>query len=205
MEKLPSIYILAFLWILWCCLHSLLISRSVTSRMKGLLGEKYAYYRLSYNLFSLLTLVPVVIYQSSLQGEMIFSWPWPWKLVKIAMYMAAFILFYGGYRAYDMQYVLGIKQLQEIQEDKTQKAAGFKTDGILQYVRHPWYSAAILLVWAFNTITDVSLVSKMILTAYIVVGTFLEERKLLGEIGKPYELYRQHVSMLIPWKRSKRL
>lgn len=204
MEKTHSIYILAFLWTLWCCLHSLLISRSVIGRMKGLLGAKYAYYRLSYNVFSLLALLPVVLYQLQLQENVVFSWPWPWNLVKIAMYLAAFALFYGGYRAYDIQYVLGIKQLQDMRQGNIQKTTAFRTSGILGYVRHPWYSAAILLVWAFGALTDVSLVSKTILTVYILIGTQLEERKLVCEIGESYVEYRRQVPMLVPWKKSKK-
>lgn len=195
-------YILALLWTLWCCLHSLLISRSFTSRMKIMLGANYAYYRLCYNIFSLLTLFPVVLYQLRLQEKILFAWPWPWNMLKIAMYLAAFFLFYGGYRAYDMKYVLGTRQLQERREDKMQKAADFKTSGILDYVRHPWYSGAIILVWAFGYISDVSLVSKIILTAYIFIGTFLEEKKLIHEIGAPYLEYRKRVSLFIPWKKG---
>ena len=202
MGKLSSMYILALLWTLWCCLHSLLISRRFTSRMKVMLGANYAYYRLCYNIFSLLTLFPVVLYQLRLHEKILFAWPWPWNMLKIAMYLAAFFLFYGGYRAYDMKYVLGTRQLQERREDKMQKAADFKTSGILDYVRHPWYSGAIILVWAFGHISDVSLVSKIILTAYIFIGTFLEEKKLVHEIGAPYLEYRKRVSLFIPWKKG---
>ena len=201
MSKLHALSILAFLWALWCCVHSLLISRRVTNSMKVFLGANYAYYRLWYNIISLLTLFPVVIYQLKLQEEIIFTWPWPWKLVKIIMYLGAFLLFYGGYRAYDMKYVLGIKQLQERREDKIRKGVEFTTGGILEYVRHPWYSGAIILVWAFGPITDVTLVTKIILTAYIIIGTFLEEKKLVHEIGTAYREYRKRVPQYIPWKK----
>ena len=202
MGKLYSVYILAFLWTLWCSLHSLLISRRFTTGMKDMLGANYAYYRLCYNIFSLLTLLPIVLYQLRLEEKILFAWSWPWNMVKIAMYLVAFSLFYGGYRAYDMKYVLGTRQLQEIREDKRQKAADFRTSGILDYVRHPWYSGAIILVWAFGPISDVSLVSKIILTAYIFIGTFLEEKKLVHEIGAPYLEYRKRVSLFIPWKKG---
>ena len=202
MGKYNAMYILAFLWTLWCCVHSLLISRRFTGRMKVLLEADFAYYRLFYNIFSLLTLFPVVLYQSGLQEKIIFAWPWPWNFVKIAMYLLAFILFYGGYRTYDMKYVLGIKQVRERREDSIQNAAAFRTGGILEYVRHPWYMAAILLVWAFGPVSDVSLVSKIILTVYIIIGTFLEEKKLIQEIGAPYLEFRKRVSQFIPWKRG---
>ncbi|MGB6970657.1 MAG: hypothetical protein WBD61_00710, partial [Desulfobulbales bacterium] len=79
---------------------------------------------------------------------------------------------------------------------------GFTTEVILGYVRHPWYSGAILLVWVFGIVTDVSLVSKLVLSVYIIIGTLLEEQKLIREIGEPYRAYRKKVPMLIPWKKS---
>ncbi len=202
MDEMFSIYILALLWILWCSLHSLLISRFFIAIMKDIWGINFAYYRLAYNTFSLLTLLPVVIYQLLLSEKIIFSWPGPWNLLKFGMYLASFVLFYGGYRVFDMRYVLGIQQVHEMREGGKIEAMDFNTSGILEYVRHPWYSGAILLVWAFGTITDVSLVSKIILTAYIIIGTFLEEKKLIHEIGEPYLEYCKRVPMLIPWKKG---
>jgi protein-S-isoprenylcysteine O-methyltransferase Ste14 len=168
--------------------------------MRDIWGMKFAYYRLIYNFFSLLTLIPVVTYQISLPVKIIFSWPGPWIALKFGMCLASFALFYGGYRVFDMRYVLGTKQVSEMREGRKIEAINFNTTGILNYVRHPWYSGAILLVWAFGTISDVSLISKIILTAYIIIGTFLEERKLIDEIGEKYLEYRKRVPMLIPWK-----
>ena len=202
MSRLNSIYILAFLWILWCSLHSLLISRSISTRIKRIWGSGFAYYRLFFNGFSLVTLIPVVIYQPSIPGEIIFTWDGPWVLLKYGIYLASFVLFYGGYREFDMQYVLGLKQVREMREDRKEEDKDFSTSGILEYVRHPWYSGAILFVWAFGVISDVLLVTKLILTAYIIVGTFLEERKLIVEIGEPYLDYRKRVPMFIPWRKK---
>lgn len=202
MSKLYSIGILALVWAFWCSMHSLLISRSFTARMKEIWGIKFAYYRLAYNSFSILTLIPVVVYQQLLDEKMIFSWPGPWLLLKFGMYLASFVFFYGGYLVFDMQYVLGLKQIDEMRGDRKIEAMNFNTTGILEYVRHPWYSGAILLVWAFGPISDVSLVSKIILTAYLIIGTFLEEKKLIREIGEPYLAYRKKVPMLIPWKKN---
>jgi len=170
--------------------------------MKEIWGKKFAYYRLAFNTFSLLTLIPVVFYKQLLAEEIIFPWPGPWKILKFGMYLASFVLFYGGYRVFDMRYVLGTKQVQEMRQGKKIEVMDFNSAGVLEYVRHPWYSGAILLVWAFGPISDVSLVTKIILTAYIIIGTFLEEKKLIQEIGEPYLKYRRRVPMLIPWKKG---
>jgi len=193
---------LAILWILWCSLHSLLISSFFVARMRAIWAEKFAYYRLTYNVFSLLTLIPVVVFQQFLPEEIIFSWSGPWLVLKSGMYLVSFVLFYGGYRVFDLRYVLGTKQIDEMREGRETEAMDLSTTGILEYVRHPWYSGAILLVWAFGSISDVSLVSKIVLTAYIIIGTFLEEKKLIHDIGEPYLEYRKRVPMFIPWRKS---
>lgn len=202
MTRIHSISILALLWTGWCFLHSLLISRGFTARMQGILGRRYGYYRLAYTIISLFSLLPVVYFQLRLQEKVIFAWPWPWYLMKYGMYAGAFLLFYGGFRVYDLQYMLGIKQIHAMGHGGNNATMGFTTAGILGYVRHPWYSAAILLVLAFGVVTDVSLVSKAVLTGYIIIGTLLEEQKLIHEIGAPYLAYRKKVPMFIPWKKG---
>jgi methanethiol S-methyltransferase len=37
---------------------------------------------------------------------------------------------------------------------------------------------------------------------YIFVGIFLEEHDLVELFGDDYRRYKEHVSMLIPWRRS---
>lgn len=202
MTRIHSISILALLWTAWCFLHSLLISRFFTTWIKGILGRRHGYYRLAYSIFSLFSLAPVIYFQLSLEEKVIFAWPWPWSIVKYGIYAVAFLLFYGGSRVYDLQYMLGIRQINEMRYGGKDEKKEFTSEGILGYVRHPWYSGAILLVWAFGVLTDVSLVSKLVLTAYIIIGTLLEEQKLIGEIGEPYRAYRKKVPMLIPWKKG---
>ncbi len=62
----------------------------------------------------------------------------------------------------------------------------------------------MLLIWAGQM--DVStIIVNIILTAYLVIGTLLEERKLVREFGEEYRAYQKRVSMFIPflWLRSK--
>ena len=39
-----------------------------------------------------------------------------------------------------------------------------------------------------------------VLSVYLVVGTILEERKLVLEYGQVYRQYQHEVSMFVPWR-----
>ncbi|MDP3480639.1 MAG: hypothetical protein Q8R88_12775 [Desulfoprunum sp.] len=39
-----------------------------------------------------------------------------------------------------------------------------------------------------------------LLSAYLIIGTILEERKLVVEYGDIYRTYQRQVPMLLPWK-----
>ncbi len=45
-----------------------------------------------------------------------------------------------------------------------------------------------------------TLVVNVILTAYLVIGTVLEERKLMIQCGDNYRDYKERVSMLFPFR-----
>jgi protein-S-isoprenylcysteine O-methyltransferase Ste14 len=96
--------------------------------------------------------------------------------------------------------MLGIKQIKEGTSDKLITDTGeLDTSGVLRVTRHPWYLATILFIWARQLDVSAILVN-IILTSYLIVGTCLEEKKLIGEFGEQYLAYQKRVSMLIPYR-----
>jgi protein-S-isoprenylcysteine O-methyltransferase Ste14 len=110
------------------------------------------------------------------------------------------LLLLAGARHYDMLQFLGLRQISGGTSHSALTETGkLDTTGTLGITRHPWYLATIILLWARGF--DVAgLITNIILTIYLVVGTVLEERKLLIEYGEDYRRYRENVSMLIPFK-----
>jgi len=70
-----------------------------------------------------------------------------------------------------------------------------------RYVRHPWYLFALIIIWSRDQ-SSIQLISSVIVTLYFFIGARLEEKKLLREYGRSYELYMQYVPGIIPrpWK-----
>ena len=116
--------------------------------------------------------------------------------------MIAMTLFLTGARKYDMMQFLGIRQIQSGQSYAPLTDSGtIDMTGVLGITRHPWYLGAIIFIWVFNKNIYLStLIINIILTIYLIVGTYLEERKLLAICGDRYRNYQKKVSMLLPVK-----
>ncbi len=198
--------VLALLWIGWCALHSALISLTVTDYLKARLGGGYRFYRLFYNVFALATLALVMSYSPPPAGDPLFRWDGPWAYLRLALAAAATALFVAGGRKYDMLQMLGVRQAIAGRTHAALTAAGtLDTTGILGLTRHPWYLGAIILIWAGRgELYAPTLLVNAILTAYVVIGIVLEERKLVAEFGEEYRAYQRRVPMLLPLRNGSR-
>jgi protein-S-isoprenylcysteine O-methyltransferase Ste14 len=172
--------VLAVLWIAWCVLHSAMISVSVTDYLKRRLGIAFRFYRFTFNMVALPTLVPVAMYERAINGHWAFWWQGSNVFFQIMLLAVAFLLFFAGARHYDF----------------------LDTTGILGIIRHPWYTGSIIVIWA-RGLMPATVVTNIILTIYLIVGAYLEERKLVIKYGQKYRTYQQKVPMFIPCKFSK--
>ncbi|PKN69277.1 MAG: hypothetical protein CVU54_11085 [Deltaproteobacteria bacterium HGW-Deltaproteobacteria-12] len=198
-------YLLALSWIIYCVLHSWLISTSVTDFLQQRLGGAYRFYRLFYNIFSIITLLPVIIYSQSIKQEPFFIWPEYLLPLKYALLLTGIFLFVAGARHYSLSQFSGWAQIKEKTSSKLINETGvLSSTGILGVVRHPFYAGIFPLIWA-NDLDITTLITNVILSIYVLVGTLLEERKLVAEFGDAYLEYSKTVSMLFPlqWIKKK--
>jgi protein-S-isoprenylcysteine O-methyltransferase Ste14 len=202
MEPVTNIkyLILSLLVIAWCFLHSAMIATAVTEFLRKRLGTTYRFYRLFFNTVSVLTLIPIIWYESSVRTKPLFQWQGYLRVVQIVLLGTAVLLFFLGAQRYDAAWFLGLKQLRERATHQGISAGGqLDTSGVLSIVRHPWYIAGILLIWARPLDISTVLVN-VILSMYLIIGAYREERKLVREFGEQYRDYRTRVSMLLPYK-----
>ena len=88
----PDHLVLALLWSAYCAVHSALISTTAANSFKRVLGNHYSFYRLIFNAFSLVTLVPLVMYSRSLyrRDPLLFGWSGNWRAmngIRTAFYL----------------------------------------------------------------------------------------------------------------------
>jgi methanethiol S-methyltransferase len=198
--------LIIFLWGSYFILHSYLISIRFTDLMMRLLKSYYAFYRLFYVIISIVLLLPVLNYTNALKSEVIITYTQPWLSIRYFCMLASLIIFLKAFIFdYDVLSFFGIRQISEF---KTKKSLNQKDEimqkGLLGLVRHPMYFAVLLYFWSQTfRLTDI-LVNSLI-TVYIIVGTILEEKKLILEFGDAYIKYQKEVPMLIPFTKSRKL
>ncbi len=205
MDSSETYLLLILTWVCWCGLHSALISVSVTNYLEKLLGERFRFYRLAYNLFSSATLaVPVLVGLSLQQSETaLFIWSGGVAgMIRFSLLGSALILFVSAAKNYDTESFLGISQLRSRHRSHLlNNQSVFSASGVSTIVRHPWYLGGILFVWsAAKVLYPSTVIAAAIISGYFVVGTILEEQKLVKQFGDSYRFYQQSVPMLFPYK-----
>jgi protein-S-isoprenylcysteine O-methyltransferase Ste14 len=196
--------LLALAWTAYAAVHSAMISETATGFLRRRLGAGFRFYRLVFNGVALALLVPVVLYSESLKAEPLVRWVGPWRAVRYALVALAALLFVSGGRHYSVSQFLGLSQLRGRSGGGLAPRGGIDSRGVLGVIRHPWYTGVVLLLWA-RDLDAASLVVSGVLTAYVLIGTLLEERKLVHEFGDAYRDYQRRVSMYVPlkWLRSR--
>lgn len=188
-------------WVAYALLHSLLASlrckACVTRRWPGFVP----YYRLAFNLQSIILVLPLVWATYAIPGDWLWRWTGigAWLANGLALTaLAGFVLSSG---TYDMGEFLGTTPWREKRADAVEHD-GFRISTLHRFVRHPWYALGLVLLWTRDMNAPL-LVSAGAVTLYLFVGAWLEERKLEAHFGAAYREYRQRVSGLIPlpWKR----
>ncbi len=195
-------FILTALLIIWCIIHSAMISLTVADYLKDRLGSCFRFYRLFYNGVALTTLIPVIIYCGAIKGDVLFRFEGYMAALQLLLLITGVLLFIAGGRRYDMLQLLGIRQIKTgVLHGAISRTGGIYSSGVLGITRHPWYLAAMMIIWSgFREMYVSTLILNIIFTIYLIIGTLLEEKKLILECGDEYIKYQKNVSMLIPFK-----
>ncbi len=197
METYSGLEVLAGCWLAYFALHSWLASLTMKHWVGGRWPAFMPAYRLTFNGLAVLLLLPVLVLTYSLPA----LWLWRWEGFAAWLSNALSLLALAGVvyssRGYDMLEFLGLRQWRG-RVTAAEDQEGFRISGFHRYVRHPWYFFALVLIWArdMNTAT---LLSSVLLTGYFIVGSKLEERKLLVMHGEAYRRYMARVAGLLPW------
>jgi len=194
--------LIVLMWAGYCSLHSFLISTSFTNLMIRLLKNYYAFYRIFFVSISLILLIPLISYTNQFDSNIIITYSPPLNIVRYVLILCSLSMFFWAFFFdYDSLSFFGIRQVLNFGK-KIAPPDELKRNGLLGVVRHPMYFALIIYLWC-QTFTATGIIVNIVLTIYIIMGTILEERKLILEFGDSYVKYQQEVPMLIPFIKIK--
>jgi methanethiol S-methyltransferase len=178
-------------------IHSLLASfkaKDMAQAWLGLAGHRW--YRLAYNIFATLSLLPVLALAVILPDRGIYTIPSPWSGLFILLQLVGVGIAFFAVAQTDLLYFAGLRQISEKPDSKPEN--NLQTGGLYCYVRHPIYSGSLLFLWASPEMSWNSLALKTAFTLYFIFGAMVEEKKLVTEFGDTYRAYRMRTPMLIP-------
>jgi len=98
----------------------------------------------------------------------------------------------------DHFHLFGLRQVYEFATGRPQSAPVFKMVGPYKAIRHPMMLSFLVAFWATPTMTAGHLLFASLMTFYIQVGVYFEERSLAAEHGKAYRDYQSNIPKLMP-------
>lgn len=189
--------LLAIAVVVYFFLHSLLAADGVKQVLKKTCPFLERGYRFFYNVVAIFGLLGIyLLYRNTKLPGQFFQTPIWLKIVAALLLLAGALLLLKAAKGYRMREFAGFDEWQK--RDFQPKLV---TSGLNNWVRHPLYSATLLIIWSFWLIFPQQKLLMLFIpaTIYIFVGARLEEHKLIREFGASYRQYRQRVKMLIPY------
>jgi protein-S-isoprenylcysteine O-methyltransferase Ste14 len=180
--------------------HTLLASHEAKQIAQRWLGRNVATatYRLVFNAFALITILPALYLVFRLPDQELYRFPAPWDAIALGLQvLAALGLVYSVYQM-DAWFFLGVRQLGEPSSIDATSTSHLVTDGLHRFVRHPLYTTSLIVLYLASPMSLNWLAFAVGCHVYFFVGSIFEERKLVREFGDAYRAYQQHVPRLLP-------
>lgn len=188
---MSSVLFVTLCWVIFGALHSAMIHHEWRPKIQYFLEVDDQTYRLIYALFSVVSLFLCTVVTLLADGEFL-------KDPDLFTYIGGGVLILGSlylmkqsFANYSLTIFIGLQP-----ENNTK----LKISGLNRFVRHPLYLSSILFLIGIFVFwpTNVLFATCLVLIAYTVIGSKLEERKLIKQFGKDYTDYIKEVPGLFP-------
>ncbi len=196
--------IIVMLFLLFGYSHSILASNKFKRKLAEQLGDKIAFYRIFYNITSLLAFY--LIYELSPKPDVIiYDLIYPWDIVIFIIQFFSLIGFLWAASFVNAKEFFGIAQIQRYingnyNPQELDERYVLKKIGAFKYSRHPIYFFSILFLGFRPTMDFFYLVFFFCLTVYFIIGSIYEEKKLVELFGDEYVQYQKETPRLVPLK-----
>lgn len=189
-----EVYI-GILWALYYALHSALASFPVKRFFRRVFPAVYPHYRALYSVIATVNFVLLGMLHLRLPSRYFFEPSGTLKGIAIGFGIAGLVVMWLAIRKY------GASFLYLNYDEEKDSAQHLVTTGLNAYVRHPLYFG-IILVLIFLVLFEPSVKNTVfagVTLVYLVIGSRLEEQRLMAIHGRAYTQYRRRVKMLVPY------
>lgn len=199
-----DLVIIVLLFALFGYGHSLLASNEFKKYLVKNIGDKIAFYRLFYNLSSILFFA-AIYFLAPRPGIKIYDLPFPWDIIVLGLQILSLIGFLWAGSFIDAHEFLGTYQIKRYLRGKYNSSeldehSELVIKGPFKMVRHPIYLFSILFLGFRPVMTLFYLTFFICMVLYFYIGSIYEERKLVEKFGVQYKEYQEQVPRLIPIK-----
>jgi len=203
MNLVLDVIVIVLLFAVFGYTHSLLASEKLKVHFKKIFGKLIAFYRLLYNLFGFVSLY--LIYEFSPKPHIIiYDLQNPFDLIILIPQFLSLAGVFWVFRYICVREFLGLDQIKrfigkryttELDEEFT-----LRIEGPYRFSRHPVYFFSITFL-LFRPVMDLFYLTFFIcIVAYFYIGSYYEEKKLVGHFGEVYEKYQKEVPRIFPIK-----
>ena len=194
----PIIIFIAFA--VYGVVHSWTASLGLKDFSRKLFGEvSERLYRIAYNIFSFITLMPILALPVLLPDMPLYRVGAPWRYLMFAGQLLGVVIAVVSVLETGAMEFAGLSQLLGIKTD-----SALTTRGLHRYVRHPIYTGSILFLVLSPEMSLNQAALYLAFILYFVVGAVFEERKLVQHFGQAYIDYRERTPMLLPLRWGKK-
>lgn len=190
-----ALFLDAFLSMIFFLQHSIMVREGFKNQLRKFFPEIYQ--KALYAMASIIVLLMVIVFWQ--QSHLVvmkaegFSF---WFLRGVFLFCPAGFLW--AVKSLDAFDALGVNALIDQNGGRTDNTRPITARGPYRWSRHPIYLFVIILIWACPMLTADRLLFNILWSAWIVMGTCLEDRDLHHEFGNRYRAYSSRVPMLIP-------
>ena len=185
-------------------IHSFLASAKIKKNITAQAGNKIAFYRLFYNVTSVITFIAFYELAPKPDG-LIYELKPPYDIIAFIIESVLVLIIVWVFRYMDIAEFLGISQINRYYKgtyntDALDAVQKLEIKGPFKISRHPVYFFSILFLGIRSYMDVFYLVFFLCLTAYFYIGAYYEEKKLLAQFGEEYANYMKTTPKIFPIK-----
>jgi methanethiol S-methyltransferase len=191
-----------FLWILLTGLiYAAIHSAFASSRVKNWVMNQFEIenqkaYRLEFVLQSFIFTIIYLMIVFALPDHRIYLIFPPWQYLFVLIDIIAAVCAFLSLLQTGIWTFFGLDGF--FSQTGSARQISLNTHGFYHYVRHPLYLFSMIFIWLLPIMTWNILAFNIGATAYLLIGSVFEERKLVQDFGQEYLDYHKQVPAFVP-------